>query len=313
MRLITLKILRTLSALRDTGSLVEASNQMCLTVSALSHQFKDIEDALGSQLFIRKSKPIQFTPLGRRVLALADQILPQIDVGEQEIRRQALGQAGRLRLGCECRFSFDWILAAAQVFRGYWPRIDFEVSEEVHLVPFDSAADGGLDLLITPYAGIQGQTTYIPLFRSHMCLVVPEGHELSKKRRCEACDLVGEVIVVTKEEAVRQEFLRQFFSEIGSTPAMVRSADMPTIMIQHVVNGKGLAILPGWAAKPYVDQGMVRAITLGRLGLSYVLYAALRTAEREIEHFRGFIDIARSHAIESLPGVERVEEPVLFG
>ena len=282
MRLITIKILRTLTALRDTGSLVEASNRMCLTVSALSHQFKDIEDTLGSQLFVRKSKPIQFTPLGRRVLALADQILPQIDVGEQEIRRQALGQAGRLRLGCECRFSFEWILAAAQIFRGHWPQIDFEVAEDVHLVPFDSAEDGGLDLLITPYAGIQGQTSYIPLFRGHMCLVVPEGHKLSKRRRCEASDLVGEVVVVTREEAIRQEFLRQFFSEIGS-------------------------------ARTYVDQGMVRAVTLGQSGFSYILYAALRTAERDIEHFRGFIDIARNYAIESLRGVQRVEEPVLFG
>lgn len=313
MRLITLKILRTLTALRDTGSLVEASNRMCLTVSALSHQFKDLEDALGSQLFVRKSKPIQFTPLGRRVLALADQILPQIDVGEQEIRRQALGQAGRLCLGCECRFSFEWILAAAQIFRGYWPQVDFEVAEDVHLVPFDSAADGGLDLLITPYPGTQGQTSYIPLFRAHLCLVVPDGHALANKWRCEASDLVGEMIVVTREEALRQGFLRQFFSDIGTTPAIVRGADMPTIMIQHVVNRKGLAVLPHWAAKPYVDQGMVRAISLGRSGFSYVLYAALRTAEREIEHFKGFIDVARDYAIQSLPGVERVEEPVLFG
>ena len=90
-RFLTLKILRTLTALRDTGSLVEASNQMCLTVSALSHQFKDIEEELGSQLFVRKSKPIRFTPLGRRVLALADQILPQIDGGAGFSRSMATG------------------------------------------------------------------------------------------------------------------------------------------------------------------------------------------------------------------------------
>ncbi len=313
MRLLTLKILRTLTALRDTGSLVEASNQMCLTVSALSHQFKDIEEELGSQLFIRKSKPIRFTPLGRRVLALADQILPQIDAGEREIRRQALGQAGRLRLGCECRFSFDWLLAAAQVFRSRWPQVDFEVAEEVNFTSFESDEDGGLDLLITPYIGVHEQTSYLPLFRGQLCVLVPEGHAFARKRRCSASDLAGQVLVVTKEEALRQRFLRQFFGEIGQMPALVRSADLPAIMIQHVITGKGLALAPNWAARYYVDQGMVRAIPLGHPEFSYTLYAALRTGEREIQHFCGFIETVRNYSIEALPGVELVEAPLLSG
>ena len=313
MRLLTLKILRTLTALRDTGSLVEASNQMCLTVSALSHQFKDIEEELGSQLFVRKSKPIRFTPLGRRVLALADQILPQIDAGELEIRRQALGQAGRLRLGCECRFSFEWLLAAAQVFRSRWPLVDFEVAEEIQAAPFASDTGGGLDLLITPYVEVQEHVVYIPLFRGQLCVLVPSGHAFARKRYCTVGDLVGQVLVVSREEALRHGLLRQLFHDMGETPAMVRSAELPTIMIQHVVNGKGLALLPRWAAEPYVKQGMVRAISLGQRGFSYTLYAAIRSAESEIEHFQGFIDTAREYADNALPDVESVEEPVLFG
>ncbi len=313
MRLITLKILRTLTALRDTGSLVEASNRMCLTVSALSHQFKEIEDELGSQLFIRKSRPIRFTPLGRRVLALADQVLPQVDAGESEIRRQALGQAGRLRFGCECRFSFDWLLAAAQVFRSQWPAVDFEIAEEVNITPFEFDAEGGLDLLITPYRGVHKHTSYIPLFRGQLSLLVPEGHAFVRKRRCNAGDLAGQVLVVTREEALRQWFLRAFFGEIGETPARVHSVDLPAIMIQQVVTGKGLALAPGWAARPYVEQGMIRALPLGHPELAYTLYAALRTEELEIEHFRGFIETIRNYSLSALPDVERVEASTLSG
>ncbi len=313
MRFLTLKILRTLTALRDTGSLVEASNQMCLTVSALSHQFKDIEEELGSQLFVRKSKPIRFTPLGRRVLALADQILPQIDAGELEIRRQALGQAGRLRLGCECRFSFEWLLAAAQVFRGRWPQVDFEVAEEIQAAPLESDAGSGLDLLITPYVEAQEHAVYIPLFRGQLCLLVPSDHAFAKRRYCNASELVGQVLVVAREEALRHGFLRQLFHEMGEMPAMVRSADLPTVMIQHVANGKGLALLPRWAARPYVERGMVRTVMIGQQGFSYTLYAAIRSSESEIEHFQGFIETAREYADSALPDVESAEEPVLFG
>ena len=40
---IELRHLKTLAALRDTGSLVEAADRVFLTQSALSHQIKDLE------------------------------------------------------------------------------------------------------------------------------------------------------------------------------------------------------------------------------------------------------------------------------
>ena len=42
-----LRHLRTLAALRDTGSLVEASERVFLTQSALSHQIKALETRMG--------------------------------------------------------------------------------------------------------------------------------------------------------------------------------------------------------------------------------------------------------------------------
>ncbi|MFT7470016.1 MAG: LysR family transcriptional regulator for metE and metH, partial [Candidatus Pseudothioglobus sp.] len=44
--MIELRHLKTLVALRDTGSLVEAAERLYLTQSALSHQLKDLEERL---------------------------------------------------------------------------------------------------------------------------------------------------------------------------------------------------------------------------------------------------------------------------
>jgi LysR family transcriptional regulator for metE and metH len=44
--MIELRHLRTLAALRETGSLVEAAEKVFLTQSALSHQIKDLEHKL---------------------------------------------------------------------------------------------------------------------------------------------------------------------------------------------------------------------------------------------------------------------------
>ena len=60
---VELRHLRTLLALRDAGSLVEAADRLFLTQSALSHQLKDLETRLGCALFVRKSRPVRFTSL----------------------------------------------------------------------------------------------------------------------------------------------------------------------------------------------------------------------------------------------------------
>jgi len=100
---IELRHLRTLVALRDTGSLVEAAERVFLTQSALSHQLKDLENRLGCALFIRKTRPVRFTAAGNRLLTLADEALPATYAAEQDIHALAGGETGRLFMAIELR------------------------------------------------------------------------------------------------------------------------------------------------------------------------------------------------------------------
>ncbi|MBU0912747.1 MAG: LysR family transcriptional regulator, partial [Gammaproteobacteria bacterium] len=76
--MIDLKLLRTLQALQQTGTLVAAADQLCLTQSALSHQLKEAESYLGAALYLRKSQPVSFSAQGQLLLELAAQVLPLV-------------------------------------------------------------------------------------------------------------------------------------------------------------------------------------------------------------------------------------------
>lgn len=71
--MIEIKHLKTLQALRNSGSLAAAAAVLHQTQSALSHQFSDLEQRLGFRLFVRKSQPLRFTPQGEVLLQLANQ------------------------------------------------------------------------------------------------------------------------------------------------------------------------------------------------------------------------------------------------
>src|SRR3546814_9609874 len=91
--MLEIRHLKTLHALRETDSLVEAAERLHLTQSALSHQFKELEERLGLQLFVRKTRPVRFTSAGLRLLQLADLMLPQLRSAERGLARLAGGTA----------------------------------------------------------------------------------------------------------------------------------------------------------------------------------------------------------------------------
>ena len=108
--MLEIRHLKTLHALREADSLVEAAERLHLTQSALSHQFKELEERLGMQLFVRKTKPLRFTSAGLRLLQLADATLPLLRGAERDIARLAGGTAGRLHMAIECHSCFQWLM-----------------------------------------------------------------------------------------------------------------------------------------------------------------------------------------------------------
>ena len=92
---IELRHLRTLKAIQETGSIVDAAERIHLTQSAISHQLKELENRLDGPVLERKTKPLRFTQSGKRLLALADDILPRVNTTLRDIQKMAAAkQAG---------------------------------------------------------------------------------------------------------------------------------------------------------------------------------------------------------------------------
>ena len=137
---IELRHLRTLVALRDTGSLVEAAERVFLTQSALSHQLKDLELRLGCALFIRKTRPVRFTSAGQRLLRLADEVLPLLHSAEHDLARLAGGESGRIYMAIECHSCFEWLLPAINRYREAWSDVELDIASGFHFAPLPALA-----------------------------------------------------------------------------------------------------------------------------------------------------------------------------
>ena len=305
---IELRHLRTVAALRGAGTLVEAAERVYLTQSALSHQLKDLEERLGCTLFIRKTRPMRFTSAGKRLLQLADQVLPLVQAASVDLARLAGGQSGRLFMAIECHSCFEWLLPAINAYREDWPEVELDISSGYHFEPLPALARGDLDLVVTSDPTDESGLTYLPLFSYEAQMALSVDHPLAQKQWLQPADLADETLIVYPIDRSRLDVFTLFLEPNGVIPSRVRTAELTTMMVQLVASGRGVCCLPNWALHEYIQREYVVARSLGEEGIWPNLYTAVRTEQADAPYIAAFVALAKETCFENLIGIVPADE-----
>ncbi|MCR3755662.1 MAG: DNA-binding transcriptional dual regulator MetR [Sodalis sp. Psp] len=296
--MIELKHLRTLQALRNSGSLVMASLQLHQTQSALSHQFSDLEQRLGFRLFVRKSQPLRFTPQGEILLQLAEHILPQV---QQALQTCQQPHQATLRLAIECHSCIQWLTPALKAFRQQWPQVLVDLRSGVIFDPQPALQQGELDLVLTSDILSRNGLYYVPMFDFEVRLVLAPDHPLVFREVIVPDDLDQETLLIYPVQRNRMDIWRYFLYPASITP-ILKTVDNTLLLIQMVSARMGIAALPHWVVGSFEHQGLIVTRTLGE-GLWSRLYAAVRNGEQCQPMTEEFIRSTRQHACAYLPYV----------
>ncbi|MBN3191498.1 HTH-type transcriptional regulator MetR [Pectobacterium brasiliense] len=302
--MIEFKHLRTLQALRNTGSLAAAASALHQTQSALSHQFSDLEQRLGFRLFVRKSQPLRFTPQGEILLQLAEQVLPQIQQALQSCHEP---HQTTLRLAIECHSCIQWLTPALDEFHQHWPQVVMDFKSGVTFDPQPALQQGELDLVMTSDIMPRSGLHYSPLFDFEVRLVLAPDHLLAGKEKIEPEDFTAETLMIYPVQRQRLDVWRHFLQPAGISPTL-KSVDNTLLLIQMVAARMGIAALPHWVVESFERQGLIVTKSLGD-GLWSRLYAAVRDGEQRQPVIDAFIRSARQHACEHLPFVKDASRP----
>ncbi len=296
--------LRTLVALRDSGSLVRAAQLLNLTQSALSHQIKLLEDRYGQPLFERKSVPPQFTAVGERLLALADAVLPQVEGAERDIARLVLGQGGQMRIAVECHTCFDWLMPAMDAFRTRWPEVELDIVSGFHADPVGLLHQGRADVaIVSEVDGDEAGVDYHALFGFEIRALLANTHPLVARPHLVAQDFADQTIITYPVPDEMLDLIRQVLEPAGVRPPR-RTTELTVAMLQLVASGRGVAALPLWAVQSYLDRGYVTARPIGEKGLRGELHAACLPSLSAKPYLHDFVQVTRETSFVTLKGVE---------
>ncbi|MDU9415929.1 LysR substrate-binding domain-containing protein [Pseudomonas sp. zfem005] len=154
-RLPSLTALRTFESAARHAHFGRAAAELCVTDSAVSHQIRQLEEQLGTELFVRAGRQVRPTPQARRLLHSLQQAFELILDACDELRDP--GSQAQLRIAVTAELAQKWLVGRLADFGERYPHITLHLYDQ----PLESALPGEeIDLAITYGTGPGDASAY---------------------------------------------------------------------------------------------------------------------------------------------------------
>lgn len=158
MREISLDRLRTLVAIADHGSFAAAAQLLHLAPPTVSLHIAELERRVGAPLLSRRRGNVRPSAVGELLVERARRLLVEIESTLDDVSRQVLGLAGRVRLGASTGAISHLLPQAIARLREDHPDIDVQIAVLTSQDALARLAQGKLDvgLVALPQSPVAG-------------------------------------------------------------------------------------------------------------------------------------------------------------
>jgi len=131
----SLNALRSFEAAARHSSFRNAADELCVSVSAISHQIKQLEHYLDLDLFIRKTRSVELTKAGKLYYPILRDAFDKIAEGTQMILKPQ--RADVLTLQLYSSFAIRWLIPRLPTFHKKHPEINVRLNTAQTDVDFE--------------------------------------------------------------------------------------------------------------------------------------------------------------------------------
>jgi LysR family hca operon transcriptional activator len=228
---VELRHLRYFVAVAEARSLkLAAEEKLNTTQPSLSRQIRDLEDEVGTPLFIRGAKGVELTPAGRVFLDHARVMLSQAEVAVQSARQIAYPTVPSLSMGFMIGHDTTWLPAALKVIRNELPNIHVVISTQNSPQLAAAILHGGIDVAFLRREDGTDDIEFRTLVEEQFKVFLPSEHPLAAKKK------------ITLQEIARERFISvsgTALSISGKQPALRRTID-------RFLHDNGIEITPSY-------------------------------------------------------------------
>ena len=284
----TLRQLQYAVALADLASFRRAAEQCHVSQPSLSAQLRELEDALGVQLFERDRRGVMITGAGSQLVERMRRVLAVVDDVRADAAQFLDPFAGTLRIGAIPTVGPYLLPAAARVLRKKYPRLTLAWLEEKTETLVRRIQHGKLDGGFLALEADIGDLEHETIQKDDFVLAMPPGHRLAKPSTpVPFRELAGEQVLLLDDGHCLRDQVVEFCTQRGVDELSVRATSLPTL-VQMVSADMGITLLPRIAVPAEIPRSDIRTRPLARpaprrtIVLAWRRRSALAGAMRQI-------------------------------
>jgi LysR family transcriptional regulator, glycine cleavage system transcriptional activator len=266
-----LHVLPAFEAAARHGSFRAAAAELHLTPSAISHQIRLLEEAIGLSLFERLPRGLTLTDAGRSYAKTVSEALAQLQTAAEELLPK-LGPH-RLRISLPDFVAHLFALPALPRFRSRHPHIDLEIYATMALADVEA---GDADAAVRIGPGQWGKLRSYPI--TELVGTVVASPELAAE--ASALSERGMLPMVCLNQL--EQHTRQTLSAVGlkAQPERALRVDNYMSVVQAAEQGLGVTVVYSAPDRPY-RNGRLVALTKDPIQPPFAMYFVCRPSDAD--------------------------------
>jgi LysR family glycine cleavage system transcriptional activator len=279
---VSLPALQAFVLVARTRNLSRAAEHLHLSVSALSHQMRALEERLGRRLLLRGPRGVAPTPEG---VALLDALGVHFDGIEQALRQLGHRREDALSVSMMASFASSWFVPRLPRFVAAHPQLELNLQSSAGLVDFArDAIDAALRFGPGQWPGLSADF----LFEEWISPVASPAllKRLGKPRLTD----LGRWPLLGDPNGRWKDWFAQFGGE-APRRYVANFTDSETLQ-RAAYEGLGVALIRLTMARPLIDAGHLVPLTRERLRSDwshYLVYPERSTQHAGVQAFRTWL------------------------
>lgn len=234
------------------GSISKAAQQLYTSQPALSRYIAKLEADLGVAIFDRSKTPIALTPAGKLYATFAEEVLALRANLEESLQALSSYQTGSISVGIPHMRAAYMLPPILAKFREEFPGITVAVMEDSESKLEECILSGEVDIAILPSPLFSRELTSEPIYREALKFTAPKGYLQEKHFSSDGVLFWPEILKLPFALYKKESPLRVLFDGLCrqyncSEPSIYMETMSTNLLVQLVVGGLGVSILPEYA------------------------------------------------------------------
>lgn len=238
--------LRCFCVLAEQLHFTRAALLLNVAQPALSHQIKQLEAELNTQLFERSNRRVRLTPAGDLFRARATRILEELDQATRETARVGQGEAGNLVIGVVSTAVCSVLPELLRSFRRESPSISIDIREMEPGEQVEALRRETIDvgLLFVTLQDAAFDSTLVS--RERLIVALPTGHAAASKQEVRLRDLRNETFLIPRQQRIHgfHELVLETLRSAGIPSPRLQPTRLLQTAVFLVAGRLGVALVP---------------------------------------------------------------------